>query len=262
MRGGNLRGPLNSLPLKRWPNAYFHQPETKSSTFDRYSMKLTYYGQSCIAVEMEAARLLFDPAVTVNPLARHIRPEDLSATHVLLTHGHGDHVADAETILRRTGALLISNFEICNWYEAKGIKPVHSMNTGGQYDFGAFRVKCTTAEHSSTLPDGASGGSPGGFVIFTPEGNFHHAGDTALMLDMQLLKRHHLRFACLPIGDNYTMGIDDAIEAARFMGVDTVVGLHYDSFPPIVIDHTKAIAAFAQAGIRLLLPAIGTTIEI
>lgn len=225
-------------------------------------MKLTYYGQSCFLAEIGTDRLLFDPAFSVNPLAKYIRGEDIPATHVLLTHGHGDHVADAEAILRRTGALLISNFEICNWYEAKGIKRVHSMNTGGQRDFGSFKVKSTTAQHSSTLPDGASGGSAGGFVVFTPEGNFHHAGDTALMLDMQLLKRHNLRFACLPIGDNYTMGIDDAIEAAQYMGVDTVVGMHYDSFPPIVIDHHKATAAFAQAGIRLLLPAIGTTIEI
>ncbi len=225
-------------------------------------MKLTYYGQSCFGVAFGDIGLLIDPYITGNPLAPHVRVSDIPATHVLITHGHGDHVGDAAAVLKRTGALLISNFEICNWFDAKGIKHVHAMNTGGQRDFGGFGVKSTAAQHSSTLPDGAPGGSPGGFVVFTPEGNFHHAGDTALMLDMQLLKRHALRFACLPIGDNYTMGPEDAVEAARYMGVDTVVGMHYDTFPPIAIDKPKATALFAKAGINLLLPAIGTTIDI
>ena len=225
-------------------------------------MKVTYYGQSCLGVETGGAFLLFDPFISGNPLAKHIRVEDIPASHVLLTHGHGDHVADAEAVLQRTGAVLISNFEICNWYEAKGIKRLHALNLGGQADLGGFRVKSTVAHHSSTMPDGSPGGSPGGFVVFTREGNFHHAGDTALMMDMQLLKRHHLRFACLPIGDNYTMGVEDAVEAARYMGVETVVGMHYDTFPAIAIDKPKAVDAFAKAGIKLLLPAIGTTITI
>lgn len=225
-------------------------------------MKLTYYGQSCIGVELGAARLLFDPFITGNPLAQGIDVESIPATHVLLTHGHGDHVADAEAILKRTGALLVSNYEICEWFGAKGIEKVHAMNIGGQADLGGFSVKCTVAQHSSTLPDGASGGMPMGFVIRSAQGNFHHAGDTALMLDMQLLKRHKLHFACLPIGDNFTMGVEDAVEAAQYMGVSKVVGLHYDTFPPIAIDKPKAIAAFAEAGISLLLPAIGTSIDL
>ena len=225
-------------------------------------MKLTYYGQSCIGVDMAGAQLLFDPFISGNPLAGAIDVAKVPATHVLLTHGHGDHVADAETILKRTGAELISNFEICEWYGAKGIGRTHPMNLGGKADRGAFQVKSTMAQHSSTMPDGAPGGSPCGYVVFTAEGNFHHAGDTALMLDMQLLKRHGLKYACLPIGDNYTMGIEDAVEAAQYMGVDTVVGMHYNSFPAITIDTEQAIAAFAQAGIRLLLPAIGTTIAL
>ncbi len=225
-------------------------------------MKLTYYGQSCIGVEFGDARLLFDPFISGNPLAKHVDIAKVPATHVLLTHGHGDHVADAEAILKRTGARLISNFEICNWYGAKGIKDGIGLNIGGQEDLGSFRVKSTVAQHSSTLPDGTPGGNPGGFVIFTAEGNFHHAGDTALMLDMQLLKRHQLRFACLPIGDHFTMGMDDAAEAAQYMGVKTVVGMHYDTFPPIAIDKSKALLTFKQAGITLLLPTIGETIDI
>lgn len=225
-------------------------------------MKLTYYGQSCIGVAFGEVYLLFDPFITPNPLAAAIDIATIPATHVLLTHGHGDHVADAEAILKRTGAMLVSNFEICNWFGDKGIQHTTPMNTGGQADLGGFGVKSTAAQHSSTMPDGASGGSPGGFVIFTEEGNFHHAGDTALMLDMQLLKRHHLRYACLPIGDNFTMGVDDAVEAAQYMGATTVVGMHYDTFPAIALDKANAISAFSKVGIRLLLPGIGTTLEI
>lgn len=225
-------------------------------------MKLTYYGQSCVGVEFDDTHLLFDPFISDNPLAKGIDIDKIPATHVLITHGHGDHVADAEAILKRTGAMLVSNFEICDWFGAKGIKNMNPMNLGGQVDLGGFRVKSTMAQHSSTMPDGAPGGNPGGFVVFTPEGNFHHAGDTALMLDMQLLKRHALRYACLPIGDNFTMGVEDAIEAAQYMGVKTVVGIHYNTFPPITIDTTRAVAAFAKAGLELLLPAVGATIEI
>lgn len=225
-------------------------------------MELTYYGHSCIGVELGDVSLLFDPFISDNPLAAGIDLEKIPATHVLLTHGHGDHIGDAEAILKRTGALLISNFEICEWFAGKGVKHVHGMNIGGQLDLDGFSVKCTVAHHSSTLPDGASGGMPMGFVIRSAAGNFHHAGDTALTLDMQLLKRHQLAFACLPIGDNFTMGVDDAVEAAQYMGVSTVLGLHYDTFPPIAIDRAAATAAFSKAGIRLLLPAIGTTVEL
>ena len=225
-------------------------------------MTITYYGQSCIGVEIGDSRLLFDPFISGNPLAKQIDVSMIPATHVLLTHGHGDHVADAEAILNRTGAVLISNAEICDWYGTKGIAHLKPMNIGGRVDLGGFQVKSVMAQHSSTMPDGASGGSPGGFVIFSKEGNFHHAGDTALMLDMQLLKRYELRFACLPIGDNYTMGMEDAVEAAGYMGATTVVGMHYDTFPAITIDPRSAITAFNKAGIQLLLPAIGSSIEL
>ncbi len=224
-------------------------------------MELTYYGHSCIGIQTGDAHLLFDPFISGNSLAKAIDIEKIPATHVLLSHGHDDHVADAEAILKRTGAMLVSNAEICSWYTAKGIKHTNPMNIGGEADLGSFRVRLTVAQHSSTMPDGASGGDPCGFVILTGEGNIHHAGDTGLMLDMQLLKRHSLRFACLPIGDNYTMGYNDAVEAARYMGVNTVVGMHYNTFPAITIDIDDAKAAFAAANIILLLPAIGETIE-
>ncbi len=224
-------------------------------------MKLTYYGQSCIGVQTGDVHLLFDPFISGNPLAKAVDVDKVPATHVLITHGHGDHVADAEQILKRTGAVLISNYEICEWFAGKGVEKTHGMNIGGQVEIGGVRIRMTTAQHSSTMPDGASGGVAAGFVVFTAEGNFHHAGDTALMLDMQLLKRHNLNFACLPIGDNFTMGMHDAVEAAGYMGVKKVVGMHYDTFPPITIDKAAATATFGKAGIQLLLPAIGSTIE-
>lgn len=224
-------------------------------------MRLTYYGQSCVGIETVGKHLLFDPAISVNPLAQgKVDIGTIPADLVLLTHGHGDHVADAEAILKRTGARLLSNFEIVEWYATKGITNGIHMNLGGSTSLGDLRIKYVNAIHSSQLPDGSYGGSAGAFVVQGPEGNFHHAGDTALTLDMQLLQRYQLKFACLPIGDTFTMGVDDAVEAARLMGVSTVVGIHYDSFPPIRIDHEKARATFGKAGITLHLPAIGESL--
>ena len=226
-------------------------------------MKLTYYGHSCFAVESAGHRLLFDPFISPNPLASHIDLNSIDADFVLITHGHMDHVADAEDVLRRTGATVISNFEIVSWFQAMGIDHAHPLNLGGGADFPFGRATYVNAVHSSVLPDGSYGGNPGGFVIETAEGTFYVSGDTALTTDMKLIaERWQPAFAVLCIGDNFTMGPRDAAIAAQWVGANRAVGVHYDTFPPIKIDHAAASAAFAALNIELLLPAIGESIEL
>ena len=225
-------------------------------------MKLTYFGHSCFQVKLDGATPLFDPFISPNPAASAINVDVLRPDYVLLTHGHSDHVADAERILKNSGATLVSNYEIVTWFAAKGIENAHPLNHGGGHDFPFGRVSYVNAIHSSMLPDGSYGGNPGGFVIKTPGGTFYVSGDTALTMDMKIIgDRHRPDFAVLCIGDNFTMGPDDAALAAEWAGVRHVVGVHYDTFPPIAIDHGKAREAFAKRGIELHLLPIGASIE-
>ena len=226
-------------------------------------MKFTYYGHSCFSVTVNQKKLLFDPFIKDNPLARDIVTEKIEADYILLSHGHSDHVADAESIAKRTGATLIASYEIAMWFASKGIEHYHPMNTGGkkQFDFGT--VKCVNAVHSSALPDGTYGGNPMGFIIMNDEMNFYYSGDSALTLDMQLVPGFaEARFAVLPIGDNFTMGMEDAVEAAKMVQTKMVIGVHYDTFGFIKIDHQKAKDLFYKNGLELKLPAIGETIQI
>lgn len=226
-------------------------------------MKFTYYGHSCFAVGVNGKKLLFDPFITGNELARHIDVNSIEADFILISHGHGDHLADAISIAQRTNALVIAAYEVCNWVNTNGYSNTHPMNTGGNRDFGFGKVRCVVAQHSSQLPDGSYGGNPLGFVVTSTEGNFYYAGDTGLTLDMQLIpKWAKLNFAVLPIGDNFTMGAEDAAEAARMVDCHTVVGVHYDTFGYIKTDHALAMDIFSKAGATLLLPKIGETISI
>lgn len=226
-------------------------------------MELTYYGHGCFGLRTLGLDLLIDPFVSGNPLAHHIDPAKIPADYLLITHAHGDHTGDAETIGRRTGALIISNFEITSYYGEKGLAG-HGMNIGGQSAFPFGTVKYVAAIHSSVFPDGTYGGNPGGFVVWNEEGCIYFSGDTALTMDMQLIPRTcpPLRCAVLPIGDNFTMGYQDATLAAGMLDCDTVVGCHYDSFDAIRIDHPKALEAFTVAGKTLLLPQIGESITL
>lgn len=221
-------------------------------------MEFIYYGHSCFGVQTKGKHLLFDPFISGNPLASHIDIEQIPADYILLSHGHGDHVADAEAISWRTGAKIVSNYEIVSWYESKQLAG-HPMNHGGVWQFDFGYVKYVNAVHSSVLPDGTYGGNPGGFVVWNEEGCFYFAGDTALSMDMQLIPMTcpALDLAILPVGSNFTMNYQDAVLAAGFVKCNKVVGCHFDTFGFIKIDHDAAKKAFGESGKALILPAVG-----
>ena len=226
-------------------------------------MKLTYYGQSCFSVQINKKNILFDPFITGNELASHISIASIDADYILVSHGHSDHIADCVTIAQSTNALVIGSWEVHVWLNKQGVKNTHPMNTGGCWDFGDFKVKCVVAQHSSSFPDGSYAGNPMGFIVTSQDGNFYYSGDTALTSDMQLItKWAKLNFAVLPIGDNFTMGAEDATEAAKMIGCKDIVGVHYDTFGFIKIDHKKAKQVFTDAGCRLHLVKIGDTISL
>ena len=226
-------------------------------------IEVTFYGHSCFSANIDSCNLLFDPFISSNEKANHIDIENIPADYILLSHGHEDHIADVEKIAKRTNAKIISNFEIVSWFGIKhGLENIHPMNHGGEWNFDFGKVKYVNAIHSSTLPDGKSGGNPGGFVIETAHGCFYYAGDTALHMDMKLIPlQFQLNFALLPIGDNFTMGINDAVLAAEFIKTDKVVGLHYDTFGLIEINHQQAKETFKNKNITLFLPKIGEKIS-
>ena len=226
-------------------------------------MKITFYGQSCLGIKIGDINVLVDPFITGNDLAKDkINIKDLKADYILLTHAHQDHTLDAEEIAKNTGAVIVSNFEIANHYEEKGVE-VHPMNHGGNWEFEFGKVKYVNAIHTSSFPDGKYGGQPGGFVIEGEHKNIYIAGDTALTMDMKLIPQHtSLDLAILPIGDNFTMGVEDAIIASDFVECDKVLGCHYDTFGYIEIDHEEAKRKFFDEGKDLMLLEIGESLEL
>lgn len=224
-------------------------------------MKTTYYGQSCLSIETGGKTLLFDPFITHNPLAKHIDVNSLKPDYILLSHGHGDHVADLITIQKNSGAKVICIAEIATWLGNQGIE-AHGMNIGGGFNFDFGRVKMVNAIHSSSMPDGSYGGNPAGYVIYAEGKAIYFAGDTALTYDMKLLADDNIDWSFLPIGDNYTMGADDAIKACGFINCKNVIGVHYDTFPVIKINKAEVMEKFAKAGLNLKLPAVGKSLTL
>lgn len=226
-------------------------------------MKITHYGHSTFSIEVKGIHLLVDPFISGNEKVKDkVNIEGLKADYILLTHAHHDHILDAEAIAKRTGAVIISNFEITTHYENKGLE-VHPLNHGGKWSFDFGTVKYVNAIHTSSFPDGSYGGQPGGFVIEGEHKNIYIAGDTALTMDMKLIPMHtRLDLAILPIGDNFTMGVDDAIMASDFVECDKILGCHYDTFGYIEIDHEMAKRKFYEKGKDLMLLEIGESIEL
>ncbi len=225
-------------------------------------MKITYLGHAALSIEVQGTYLIVDPFVSPNELAKDIDINSLKADYILLTHAHEDHIVDVEAIAKNTGAKIISNFEIVNHYGALGIEG-HPMNHGGSWKFDFGRVTYTNAIHTSSFPDGSYGGQPGGFLLETEEGNIYIAGDTALTMDMKLIPMQcQINLAILPIGDNFTMGIDSAVIASDFVECNKVLGYHYDTFGFIMIDHEKAKNTFSGAGKELVLLPIGDSLTL
>jgi L-ascorbate metabolism protein UlaG (beta-lactamase superfamily) len=227
-------------------------------------MTVTYNGHSCFTLNFGGHHVLIDPYISENALANDvIDVNSIQADTILISHGHFDHVADAAAIAKRTGAAIVANFEIASWFESKGLKNLHYINIGGSVNLPFGKVKLVNAVHSSVLPDGTYGGVAGGFVIENDETTLYYAGDTALTTDMQLLAGDFdFDHAFLPIGDTFTMGVDDAIRASQFVNCKSVIGMHYDTFPPIKIDGEEAKAKFESVGANLTLMKIGDTLEL
>ncbi|RIK37983.1 MAG: metal-dependent hydrolase [Chloroflexi bacterium] len=201
-------------------------------------MKLRYFGHSTFTIDTGTHKLIVDPFLAPNNPVAPVGADAIEADFILLTHGHGDHCADAVAIGKRTGALAISNFEIITWLQKQGVQTGHGMNLGGAYTFPFGRVKMTIAHHSSTMPDDSPGGNPAGFLIHFNDGlDLYIAGDTALTYDMKLIgEAGGVDLAILPMGDNFTMGPDDAVTAAQFVQAKRVIPCHYNTFPPIKQD--------------------------
>ncbi|GAA3739937.1 metal-dependent hydrolase [Flavobacterium ginsengisoli] len=225
-------------------------------------MKITYYGHASLGIEVGGKHIIVDPFITGNPQAATINLSTIKADYILLTHAHADHVLDVEAIAKNTNAVIISNAEIASHYAKKGFNS-HPMNHGGSWKFDFGKVKYVNAIHSSSFPDGSYGGNPGGFVIEGEHKNIYIAGDTALTYDMKLIPlRTKLDLVILPIGNNFTMDVEDAIIASDFVECDKVLGYHYDTFGYIEINHEEAIRKFFDKGKDLMLLPIGDSIEL
>lgn len=230
--------------------------------FDRILelMQITYYGHSCFLVEVKGKKILFDPYITANPLAEKIDVDAIEADYIFISHAHDDHTADALAIASKTGAMVVGVWELHAWAERNGIINTHPMNIGGTWDFDFGMVKMVSAVHSSSFVDGTYGGHAAGFYFETSEGNFYYAGDTALNYDMKLLGKHFdIDIAFLPIGSNFTMDVDDAMIASKYIKCDNIIGMHYDTFGFIKIDHEQAKKKFASQDKKLILMEIGKT---
>ncbi|WP_282073401.1 metal-dependent hydrolase [Polaribacter atrinae] len=225
-------------------------------------MKIKFLGHSCFSIEINNVTILVDPFISGNALASHIDISNLKADFILLTHAHQDHVLDVEIIAERTKAVIVSNYEISMYYGAKDLN-VSALNHGGTFKTEHFSAKYVNAIHTSSFADGTYGGEPGGFVISSKDKNLYVAGDTALTMDMKLIPlTTKLTAAIFPIGDTFTMGVEDAIIASDLVECTKVIGCHFNTFPPIEIDINEAKSKFTSKNKELVVLEIGENINL
>jgi L-ascorbate metabolism protein UlaG (beta-lactamase superfamily) len=220
------------------------------------SIKLTWYSHACVLIQTGGTSLLVDPFLSGNPLAP-IEVGQVPADFIFVSHGHGDHLGDTVEIAQRTGATVISNFEIHNWLVSQGLQNLHPQHIGGGFNHPWGRVKLTIAQHGSGLPDGSYGGNPCGFLFYIEDRKIYHACDTGLFYDMKLIGEEGIDLAILPIGDNFTMGPDDALRAVKLISPRQALPIHYDTFDVIKQDPAawkKRVEAETSTRVTVLKP--------
>lgn len=227
-------------------------------------ISVTYYGHACFEFNFNGIKVLMDPFISYNPLAKHINIEDIKPDYIFLSHAHQDHLVDLVQIQKQSDAVVGAIVETAAWVKNQGVKEdkVIDFNFGGTLSLPFGKVKMVYALHTSSTPDGAYGGVPCGYVFFIGDKKIYFAGDTALTLEMSLLKDLNLDCAILPVGGHYTMDMYDAVKATSLINCNNVIAMHYDTFPPVTIDKQELNKVFSQAGINLNLLEIGNSINL